>query len=199
MKAIIADVTGSILVTCYSPQAHSLLPPITKLLSYADPNPYKLPAIIKDLEHTKRKFVLHFAKGSRKRFPRFILDDAKDADPPMLPPFGTVQPLLALTAAPSSTEEATSSKNTTPTGDETRLTQMSSPDTPTPAQETYFSEILTDILTPPPASTEPSEKIQGKKQTETSSARKQLFESSEDKDSMPATKKVKKAEDDPQE
>ncbi|PWA40831.1 hypothetical protein CTI12_AA558580 [Artemisia annua] len=57
-RATVADVTGSIIVTCFSPEANSLLLPITEMLSYIpDPDP----------QH------------------KFILDHAADAPPPALP------------------------------------------------------------------------------------------------------------------
>ena len=65
-KATLKDDTGTIVVTCFSPQANSLLFPVTEVLSYmADPDPYTLPPIIKDLEQTMHVFTLHIAPGSR--------------------------------------------------------------------------------------------------------------------------------------
>ncbi|PWA53954.1 nucleic acid-binding, OB-fold protein [Artemisia annua] len=85
-RATLADVTGSIVVACYSPAAHSLVPNITKLLSYVpDRDPYTLPPIIKDLENTKRRFQIHLGKGSRRGYPKFILDNAAEISPPASP------------------------------------------------------------------------------------------------------------------
>ncbi|PWA57673.1 nucleic acid-binding, OB-fold protein [Artemisia annua] len=64
-RATIADVTGSVVLACYSPAAHSLVPNITEVLSYVpDRDPYTLPPIIKDLENTKRRFRIHVGKGT---------------------------------------------------------------------------------------------------------------------------------------
>lgn len=85
-KATLSDVTGSIVVTCFSPEANSLLLPVTELLSYvSDPDPYTLPAIIKGLEHTKHIFTVHIAPGSRRGKTKFILQNAADAPQPTLP------------------------------------------------------------------------------------------------------------------
>ncbi|PWA69699.1 hypothetical protein CTI12_AA295670 [Artemisia annua] len=40
--------------------------------------------IIKDLENTKHRFELHFGIGSRKGYPKLVLDHAADASPPLL-------------------------------------------------------------------------------------------------------------------
>ena len=66
-KSIIVDVTGSALLTWFSPEAHSLLPACAKVLSNVpDPNPYELPPIIKDLQNTKHMFQVHFGVWSAK-------------------------------------------------------------------------------------------------------------------------------------
>lgn len=101
LKAIITDVTGSLLVTRFSPEADSLLLPVTEVLTYIpNQNPYKLTPIIRDLQNTKHRFVLHFGKGSRKRFPRFVLDCASNLAPPMVPPVIAPQILLQLPPVP---------------------------------------------------------------------------------------------------
>ncbi|PWA73350.1 DNA binding protein [Artemisia annua] len=62
-RATIADITGSVVLACYSPAAHSLVPNIAEVLSYVpDRDPYILPPIIKDLENTKRRFRIHVGK-----------------------------------------------------------------------------------------------------------------------------------------
>ncbi|PWA73449.1 nucleic acid-binding, OB-fold protein [Artemisia annua] len=84
-KATLADDTGSIVVTCFSPEANSLLLPVTEMLSYADRDPYILPPLIKDLEHTEHVFTIHIAPGSRRGNTKFILDHAADAPQPTSP------------------------------------------------------------------------------------------------------------------
>lgn len=77
-------------MTCFSPEANCMLPPVTDVLSYIpDPNPYVLPPIIRDLEQTHHVFRLHFATGSRRGYMRFILDSASDAPLPVLPDIQT--------------------------------------------------------------------------------------------------------------
>ncbi|PWA97527.1 nucleic acid-binding, OB-fold protein [Artemisia annua] len=62
-RATLADVTGSIVVACYSPAAHSLVPNITEVLT----------------------FQLHLGKGSRRGYPNFILDHASEISPTASP------------------------------------------------------------------------------------------------------------------
>lgn len=84
-KATKADDTGSVLVTCFSPEANSLLPSkVTELLSYIPD-----PPIIRDLENTRHVFHVHLAKASRRGFPRFILDGAQDIPLPASAPRGS--------------------------------------------------------------------------------------------------------------
>lgn len=83
-KETLADAAGSIIMTCFSPEANCMLPEVTEVLSYLpDPNPYVLPPIIRDLEHTRHIFRLHFATSSRRSYRRFILDSASDAPEPI--------------------------------------------------------------------------------------------------------------------
>ncbi|PWA38550.1 SWIB/MDM2 domain superfamily protein [Artemisia annua] len=85
-KSIIADVTGSAMLTWFSPEAHSLLPVCAEVLSYVpDPNQYELPPIIKNLQNTKHRFQVHFGDGSRKGTPRLVLNHVSDARTPLFP------------------------------------------------------------------------------------------------------------------
>ena len=85
-RATLADTTGSIVVACYSPAAHSLVPSITELLSYVpDRDPYTAPPIIKDLENTTHRFHVHLGKASRRGYPNFILDNASSISAPASP------------------------------------------------------------------------------------------------------------------
>ena len=99
-KATLSDVTGSIIVTCFSPGANSLLLPVTELLSYVpEPDPYTLPPLIKDLEHTKKIFTVHIAPGSRRGNTKFILQHAADAPQPALPDIATPTEQVCSSAA----------------------------------------------------------------------------------------------------
>ena len=63
---------------------------MNELLSYvADPDPYTLPPLIKDLQQTRHMFTVHIAPGSRRRNTKFILDHAADVMPPALPSIPT--------------------------------------------------------------------------------------------------------------
>lgn len=148
IKAIISDVTGSALLTCFSPEADSFLPPCTEVLSYIpNPNPYRIPPIIIDLEHTKRGFDVHFGVGSRRGFPKLVLDHASDADPPMLPPVFTQQTLATSSAVAK---------------------------TPDPKRD--VTKLSLEKLTPPLVSSEPAEKKEHPKEAGSPNAKKQLFE-----------------------
>ncbi|PWA42991.1 nucleic acid-binding, OB-fold protein [Artemisia annua] len=150
-KATIADDTGSVIVTCFSPEADSLLlSTVTELLSYIpDPDPYVLPPIIRDLENTRHVFHVHVAKGSRRGFVRFILDGAEDIPLPAPP-----EVLPVLPEVPPHTEETESSATETPTA----------------------TEIGPENLTPPPHSTEQLERERVPSEIQSTTVRRQLFE-----------------------
>ncbi|PWA64422.1 nucleic acid-binding, OB-fold protein [Artemisia annua] len=167
-KTIIEDHTGNAPLTWFSPEAHSLLPACSEVLSYADTDPYNIPPIIRDLYHTRHTFEVHFGAGSRLGAPRLILDDISDAQPaeptPALPPQepqihqteATELPLAALTPQVQ-------------------------------AHESEATELPTATLTPPPPTTEEQEKKGPPQQPITSGVRRQLFEgTSAGKDEPPA-------------
>lgn len=87
-KVTLADETGNIIMTCFSPEANSLMTTsVTELLTYIpDPDPYVFPPLILALLNTTHIFHIHLAKGSRRGLPRFILDGAENPDIPALPP-----------------------------------------------------------------------------------------------------------------
>ncbi|PWA48597.1 hypothetical protein CTI12_AA489050 [Artemisia annua] len=146
-KATLEDDTGSIIVTCFSPQANSLLLPVTEVLSYVpDPDPYTLPPIIKDLQHTRHIFTVHIAPGSRRGNTKFILDHAADV------------PQLALPDIPTPVEETCSS---------TTLPQHS--------PEQVVTELPIVQITPPPQTDDPNEKKEYKPETVSNTVRKELF------------------------
>lgn len=100
-----------------------------------------MPPIIKDLENTRRRFVVHFGKGSRRKSQRFILDEASDPDATLTPPAETAEPLPAL-PPPMLTLTGT----------------CCSPTNITTCQQTGLAEVLVETMTPPPPSTESAEK-----------------------------------------
>lgn len=117
-KATLADMTGGVIMTCFSPEENSMLPAITEVLSYTpDPDPHVLPSIIRDLENRKRTICLHFATCCRRGYPKLILDSAADAPPPMLP------------AVPRSAHEATTSSTVEPLAEEIPTEMITPPPT----------------------------------------------------------------------
>lgn len=146
-KATLQDNTDSIIVTCFSPQANSLLLPVTEVLSYmADPDPYTLPAIIRDLENTTHIFTIHIAPGSRRGNTSFILDHAADI------------PQVPVANVPTPVQEPCSS---------TTITQHS--------PEHVATEIPTAQITPPPHTDDPNEKKQYNSEGVSKTVTKKLF------------------------
>ena len=118
----------------------------------ADPDPYTLPPIIKDLEQTLHVFTLHIAPGSRRGNTKLILDHAAEATP------------LALPAVPVHEQQPDSS---------TTLTIHS------PQQ--VATEIPTTQITPPPNTDDPDEKNRYSSGTVSKIIKKQLFEETGEK------------------
>lgn len=193
LRTTIADATGSLMVTCYSPAAHSLLPPITELLSYvSERDPYKIPSIVRDLENTNHRFTLHFSNGSRKRYPRFILDDAKDCDTLAFPSVDAIQPLPALLPAPPVETQKTSLATTPDKPEQTASAAICEPDSNIPATESSFTEIPFTTLTPPPGYTDTKDKRKLPEIKEETVVKKQLFKLPETKNEGQPMKKPKK-------
>ncbi|PWA97715.1 hypothetical protein CTI12_AA026780 [Artemisia annua] len=162
-KATLADVTGSIVVTCFSPEANSLLLPVTDLLSYVpDPDPYTLPEIIRDLEHTKKVFTIHIAPGSRRGNTKYILEHAVDAPQPALPDIPP--PVQQIHSTTSITEQ---------------LPENQTPETPTPQPDEQeviaVTEMATTEITPPPGTDESIERSERHVQEPSQSVHRQLF------------------------
>ncbi|PWA74085.1 hypothetical protein CTI12_AA254430 [Artemisia annua] len=199
-RATLADVTGSIVVACYSPAAHSLVPTITELLSYVpEKDPYTLPPIIKDLENTRRRFRIHVGKGSRRGYPNFILDHATDAPTPLSE------------QTPTTPEEATSSTTAVHHITEEEPTEMTPGTTsPPPIAATPTPTMLR--ITGPPENTEvhPTETSQGNthgaastssdtpaeartapQEVEHGTARRQLFRESHELETEESLKKAR--------
>ncbi|PWA67128.1 nucleic acid-binding, OB-fold protein [Artemisia annua] len=145
-KATLADDTGSIVVTCFSPEANSLLLPVTEMLSYADRDPYILPPLIKDLEHTEHVFTVHIAPGSRRGNTKFILDHAADAPQPTSPNILTPVEQMRL---PTHVLEHPS--------------------------ENVVTEMPITQITPPPETDDPAEKKESNTEGPSKTVRKQLF------------------------
>ncbi|PWA95179.1 Endoplasmic reticulum, stress-associated Ramp4 [Artemisia annua] len=162
-KATLVDVTGSIVVTCFSPEANSLLLPVTELLSYvSDADPYTLPEIIRDLEHTKHIFTVHIAPGSRRGNTKYILEDAADAPQPTLP---TAPPTVHQPLSPTTVTE--------------QPPDTSPPETP-PAELVeqelgIVSEMPATEITPPPGIDESIEKAAYHAESSSGPTRRQLF------------------------
>ncbi|PWA74877.1 hypothetical protein CTI12_AA248520 [Artemisia annua] len=162
-KATLSDVTGSVVVTCFSPEADSLLLPVTELLSYvSDPNPYTLPEIIRDLEHTKHIFTVHIAPGSRRGNTKYILEHAADAPQPTLPdvPATIHQPQSPTTVTEQPPE------NLSPETPPTALGQQ---------QVSTITEIATTDITPPPGTDESAQKAESLPTGSSTTVRRQLF------------------------
>ncbi|PWA82762.1 helitron helicase-like domain-containing protein [Artemisia annua] len=162
-KATLTDATGSIVITCFSPEADSLLLPVSELLTYtSDPDPYVLPDIIRDLENTEHIFTVHIAPGGRTGNTKYILDHAQDVPQPALPEF------------PTPVDQPQSPSITTQ-----QLSHDPSPTRPTTEpkrQEAVTAvEIQTTEITPPPNSDEPSQKTEYHGEGPSESVRRQLF------------------------
>ncbi|PWA66851.1 hypothetical protein CTI12_AA323970 [Artemisia annua] len=217
-RITITDATGSVLVTCFSPEADSLLPSsVGEMLSYIpDPDPYAFPDIIQDLENTSHIFHVHLAKGSRRGFPRFILDGAQDIPAPALPEIpseteeGGSYATAETIAETSVAAEIASGSQTPPPGphsDELPETETpvvtdvvteigSSSQTPPPLVETetpVVTEIGSGSQTPPPAphSDEPAKIVTGTPEIHSTTVRRELFQETEEKSPTRAPKKPK--------
>ena len=145
------------------------------MISYTpDPDPYVFPPLIEALENTRHIFHVHLARGSRRGFPRFILDSVEDV------------PLPALPAIPPHTEEGGPSA-TAESPNVTPITEESPTETPT------TREIGSGSLTPPPApqSDEPTEPVTATSELQSTGVRRQLFQETEEKSPTRAAKKAK--------
>ncbi|PWA64669.1 helitron helicase-like domain-containing protein [Artemisia annua] len=175
-RATLADVTGSIVVACYIPAAHSLVPNIAEVLSYVpDRDPYTLPPIIKDLENTKRRFRIHVGKGSRRGYPNFILDHAADTPTPLFdePP-----------ASPGEASSSTPTRHVTTQEEPAEITPGTSsppPIVPTPAHT------ILRITTAPVEST--VEEAETSHEAERVPARRELFRESDEQETNESSKK----------
>lgn len=69
---------------------------------------FTVPPIIKDLENTRRRFVIHFGKGSNRKLHRFTLNEESDPDETLTPPAEAAQ---RLPASPPQTETTRILKN----------------------------------------------------------------------------------------
>ncbi|PWA54050.1 hypothetical protein CTI12_AA386660 [Artemisia annua] len=146
-KATLADDTGSIVVTCFSPEANSLLLPVTEVLSYVpDRDPYVLPPLIKALEDTSHVFTVHIAPGSRRGNTKYILEHAADAPTPTVP------------ITPTTPGAGSSS---------TALLEQQ--------EQAVATEIPATQITPPPTTDEPIEKQDYQTQESSDTVRRQLF------------------------
>ncbi|PWA86495.1 hypothetical protein CTI12_AA140740 [Artemisia annua] len=185
-RITLADDTGNVVVTCFSPEANSLLSSsVTDLLSYIpDPDPHTFPPIIQDLQNTTHIFHVHLAKTSRRGLPRFILDRAEDVPLPALP---EVQEQVRAPATsvpvetPLQTTPSAQSALQTPIPAETSTTSATPP-SPMP-EEPSERESLTTAETsaigatpPPPASEEPAERENVVTEIESTTVRRQLFQ-----------------------
>ncbi|PWA76610.1 nucleic acid-binding, OB-fold protein [Artemisia annua] len=171
-KTIIEDHTGNEPLTWFSPEAHSLLPACSELLSYAETDPYNIPPIIRDLNNTRHTFEVYFGAESRIGAPRLILDDISDAQ--------VVEPTPAL--APQQLQSHDTEATELPV---TTLTPQ------VQGQESEATELPAATLTPPLASTEPEERQAPPQQPGASGVRRQLFEGTSAGNDEPPTKKQK--------
>ncbi|PWA34426.1 nucleic acid-binding, OB-fold protein [Artemisia annua] len=177
-RATLADVTGSIVVACYSPAAHSLVPNITEVLSYVpDRDPYTLPPIVKDLENTKRRFRIHVGKGSRRGYPNFILDHAADAPTPLFdePPASPGNATSSTPVAHIPTQEGPA--------EITPGTSSPPPAVPTPASSVL--RITAALVESTVEEAEPS------REHERVSARRELFRESDEEETDETSKKAR--------
>lgn len=164
LQLVLQDTTGEIPMTCFSPSAHTLLPPCDEVVNYIpEPNPYILPPVIRDLLNTTHVFQLHLGTGSRRGYPRFVLDNATDSLPPLLPPI------------PPPQQEGTSSSASKPIIQETI-------DTSTPG----------GTIPPPPTTAEATEKIADTPEKVSATVRKQLFPPDEPESPEHEVKKLKR-------
>ncbi|PWA64050.1 nucleic acid-binding, OB-fold protein [Artemisia annua] len=126
-KAIIEDEAGSIIGSCYTPEADKWTPKtcLEVLNETPNPDPYTVPVALQALENTRKIFGIHFGAGSKKRRQKFVVNTVKNMEP------------LLLEAPPISTAGEGSSSGA-----------------PIPEEETQYEEPLIDEGTPPPETQE---------------------------------------------
>ncbi|PWA96572.1 nucleic acid-binding, OB-fold protein [Artemisia annua] len=180
-RMTLGDDTGTIILTCFSPEANTLLASstVTDLLSYIpEPNPYEIPAVIYDLQNTTHIFHVHLAKGSRRGFPRYILDGAEDAPLPALPPVPQqpheIIPAQVIETTPQVQEAEQVVPSTSTYSENLQETERPS-GTSSITKTPTATEIMTTDITPPPFSEEQSQVGPVHTVPESSSVRRQLF------------------------
>ncbi|PWA95982.1 nucleic acid-binding, OB-fold protein [Artemisia annua] len=147
-KVIVEDDTGSVIVSCFTPEADKWTPKtcLEVLNEAPNPDPYIVPAALRSLENTRKVFGIHFGAGSKRRRQKFVLSTVKDLEPLLLP-------------APAT--------NT--------LGEGSSSDIVALEQETQYEEPIPDEGTPPPQTQETPMKPENETQKMEPDARKELF------------------------
>lgn len=157
-RITLADDTGNIILTCFSPEANSLITTsVTELITYIpDPDPYVFPPLILALQNTTHIFHIHLAKGSRRGMPCFILDAAENVDLPALPqpPPQIQEPDIPVTqeTQPEIAVVPDIGKGTS-VGD----TSASPVAAESPVQTSIATEIGMSTITSPPMTDEPAE------------------------------------------
>ncbi|PWA97182.1 nucleic acid-binding, OB-fold protein [Artemisia annua] len=93
-KAIIQDDTGSIIATCFTPEADKWTPKtcLEVLNETPNPDPYAVLAALRELENTRKVFRIHFGTWSKKHRQKFVVETAKNIEPLLLPapPINTI-------------------------------------------------------------------------------------------------------------
>lgn len=162
-KALLRDTTGTIKVSCFSPEADKWSRPCAEVLGEAPTkNRYTIPPGLKALENVTRIFQIHFGKGSKTYNRKFVIDSATE-----------LQPLL-LEAPPTNTEDASSSSV---------VTQG--------ATDMHVLEVATDLSTPPPATQESISETQDESLKIVSTVKRELFGTTTEGITTPNSKKQK--------
>ncbi|PWA90990.1 helitron helicase-like domain-containing protein [Artemisia annua] len=162
-KALLRDATGTIKVSCFSPEADRWARPCAEVIGEAPKkNRYTIPPGLRALENVTCIFQIHFGTGSKTYNRKFVIDSATK-----------LQPLL-LEAPPTNTEDV---------GSSSVLTEG--------ATDMHVLEVAKDLSTPPPTTQESISETQDENLKISSTTKRELFGTTTQGTSTPNSKKHK--------